>query len=97
MEYFNLTAQSSADAAEAVDKSYMERLVLSAFDSKDIPLTARDVMRIVNGYNTGTMYEITSIRPRITELTNRDILIPVDRVQETGSRKKVTRWKRTER
>lgn len=92
---FNLMAQSSADAGESVDKAFMERLVLSAFDAKKVPLSARDVMRIVNGYNTGTTYEITSIRPRITELTNRDILTPVDRVLEEGSRKKVTRWIRT--
>ena len=90
-------ADSSAEANDAVDRSYMERLVLSAFDSKNVPLTARQVMHIINDYNTGTQYDITSIRPRITELTNRDILMPVDRVMEEGSRKKVTRWMRTER
>ena len=92
----NLQAASSEEANMQVDRAFMERLVLSAFDAKKIPLSARDVMNIVNGYSTGTKYEITSIRPRITELTNKGILEPVDRRMEAGSRKRVTVWMRTE-
>lgn len=92
----NLQAASSEEANMQVDRAFMERLVLSAFEAKKIPLSARDVMNIVNGYNTGTKYEITSIRPRITELTNKGILEPVDRRMEAGSRKRVTVWMRTE-
>ena len=47
----NLQAASSEEANMQVDRAFMERLVLSAFEAKKIPLSARDVMNIVNGYN----------------------------------------------
>lgn len=87
----NLQSASSEEANMAIDRTLMERLVMGVFESQDKPLSARDVMKQLN--DTGPYaFEITSIRPRLTELTHKGALAPFDRAYEKESKKRVTRW-----
>lgn len=74
--------ESSLEAYASLDLNDRERLVLEAFEQVFQPMTDREC-----GLRLG--WEVTSIRPRVSDLHKAGLLLEAIRVEEEGSRTKV--------
>lgn len=82
-----ITQETRREANAAVDRKKREAEVLKVFKEHPAPKTARRML-----YFLPRWWDITMVRPRMTELTDRGILEVVSKVREGGSRGSVALW-----